>query len=94
MSKTKQSPFVIFDVGSGSVGAALATISSDGNIPTVLYSTRVPIVYKKDVYSDLFMRSMFSSFQAASLEIIQKGIPNLARKGIKLHDLSSNPKYL
>ncbi|HJO89703.1 MAG: hypothetical protein QGH85_00420 [Candidatus Pacebacteria bacterium] len=88
MSKTKQSPFVIFDVGSGSVGVALATISAEDNIPIVLYSTRVPIAYKENVYSDLFMKSMLTSFQNASLEIIQKGIPNLTKKGIKVKDIS------
>lgn len=86
--KEGMSPFIIFDVGSGSVGAALATISPEDNIPTVLYSTRVPIIYKKDVYSDLFIRSMLSSFQYAALEIVQKGIPNLSRSGMKIKDIN------
>lgn len=88
MLKIKQSYFVIFDVGSGSVGAALVTVSPDDNIPTVLYSTRVPIIYKKDVYSDLFMRSMLASFQNAASEIMQEGISALAKKDIKVKNIN------
>jgi|TARA_Y100000310_G_scaffold225067_1_gene227039 cell division ATPase FtsA len=80
--------FVIFDIGSGSVGAALATVSPDDNIPMVLYSTRAPIAYKKNIHSYIFMKSMFASFQDAALEIVQKGIPNLAREGIEVRNIN------
>lgn len=71
-------PVIIFDIGSGSIGAALVTFKT-GGIPSVLHSIRTPISFQKEIRPDLFLKRMLGTLEGVALELEQKGIAKLDR---------------
>ena len=75
---SNSSPVVLFDIGSGSVGAALVVFGKDDK-PTILHSVRAPITFQKEIRPDLFIKRMLHSLESVALELEQKGIAKLGR---------------
>ena len=71
-------PVIIFDIRSGSIGAALITFKT-GGVPTVLHSIRTPISFQKEIRPDLFLKRMLGTLEGVALELEQKGIAKLDR---------------
>lgn len=71
-------PVIIFDIGSGSVGAALVAFEND-SVPTILYSVRIPISFQKEIRPGLFLKRMLHTLEGVALELEQKGIAQLDR---------------
>ena len=67
---TRNRVAVIFDIGSGSVGAALSIIEPD-KTPTMLYTTRVLMVFKS--------RPQFEELVSEMLKALRKSAEKLAR---------------
>lgn len=77
--KDKKATAVIFDIGSGSVGAALVLFEKDEK-PTILYNTRLPIPFQKKLHSNLFIKNMLNTLQRVAENVINKGITNINHK--------------
>ena len=84
-NKTAPEVVAIFDVGSGSIGAALVTISRQ-ELPNILWSTRIPITLQGDINFDQLTKTMLSTLLDVALELQSKGLPLLSR--------GSGPKHL
>jgi len=67
---------IIFDIGSGHIGAALVALSTK-EIPTILYSTRVPMVFQEHIDFDRFLEGMLKTLQDVGDDLQKKGIPKL-----------------
>lgn len=66
-SLKKEKTVAIFDIGSGSVGGALARIPADGkSLPTIINSTRVEIVERDEIDFDRFLKDMILALGFAS----------------------------
>jgi hypothetical protein len=68
-----------FDVGNGSVGAALARITPD-EPPTIFYTTRNPISLKKVPDFDQLTKSMLSTFLDTVMRVQTEGIPLISQQ--------------
>lgn len=68
---TKKDLVAVFDISSGSVGGALVQISEkeSGTHATILYSTRVPIIFQTNLNFERFLASMLSSLVEVSSEL-------------------------
>ena len=65
-SKKKERKVAIFDIGSGSVGAALALIPTDGQaIPTILKSFRTEITEKESLDFETFLNDMLKALDSS-----------------------------
>jgi hypothetical protein len=77
-TKERQSTAVIFDIGSGSVGAALVQIEADQNLkPRLLYNTRIPISYQHIPNFETLTKSMLATLLDITLCLQTEGIPLL-----------------
>jgi hypothetical protein len=70
------SAVAIFDVGSGSIGVALAILSKTA-IPNIIWTKRIPITFQKTVEFEKLSRTMLSTLLDLSLELQSDGIPLL-----------------
>lgn len=71
-SSNKEKLVAIFDIGSGSVGGALVKIPSDKkSLPTIILSTRVDIVNRKEMDFNLFLKDMILALGFASRNLYQ-----------------------
>ena len=79
-SGNKGTPEVIaiFDVGSGSIGAALVTISRQ-ELPNMLWSVRKPITFQGNINFDQLTKTMLSTLLDVALELQSKGLPLLSK---------------
>jgi hypothetical protein len=76
-TQKKERTIVIFDIGSGSVGGAIAKIPTDGiSVPVILKSVRNEIVFHKDFDSDfnLFMKDMTATLNQTASALYDKKI--------------------
>jgi hypothetical protein len=65
---------VLFEIGSGSIGAAIVLTNSQSKSPVILYETREFISLKQTKISEDITRRLLSSFMSVALEI-QASIP-------------------
>ena len=97
--KNKKELSIIFDIGSGSVGAALVELSYF-NKPTILYSTRKDIAFKEEVNPDKLLSSMKIAMESVALNVQKIGFKNEALVRLKNKDIGtiycvfSSPWYL
>lgn len=69
----------LFDIGNGSVGAALVRFEQN-KIPTVLYSTRSPISFQELPKYEQLTKSMLSTFLDTVIKLQTEGFPILEEK--------------
>lgn len=74
MSKTRQSSFVVFDVGSASVGGALIMAPEENSKAKIIYDVRIPITFQKNIDYDRLMAEMLSTLKSVVVDIEQNGI--------------------
>lgn len=78
-SSKKEKLVAIFDIGSGSVGGALVQMPNDKDgLPTIVSSTRVEIVERKEIDFNLFLKDMNLAlgFAARNIYNSKKGAPD------------------
>lgn len=72
-SKIKERKIAIFDIGSGSVGGALALIPVDGKgIPTILKSFRTEIAEREELDFDTFLNDMLKALESSIDKLYQE----------------------
>ena len=97
--KNKKELSIIFDIGSGSVGAALVELSCL-NKPTILYSTRKGIAFTEEVNPDKLLSSMKIAMESVALNVQKMGFKNETLGHLKNKDIGtiycvfSSPWYL
>jgi len=74
MYRAKQSPFVVFDIGSASVGGALVAAPDESGKAKIIYSTRIAITFQEDINYDRLMIEMLSAMKSVATNIEQDGI--------------------
>lgn len=83
-TKTKnenaKSPFIIFDVGSASVGGALVAASDEGKKARIVYDTRIPITFQEDIKYDRLLAEMLSTLKSVATNIEQDGIKKISNE--------------
>ncbi len=72
-NKTKDRLFLVFDIGSSSVGGALFWTRGSG-IPKVVFSTREPIILQKSLDADRFLFSTVKSLEIVAGKIYKAGM--------------------
>jgi len=85
----KPSPFIVFDIGSASVGAALALAPNGKQVPQIIYSTRVPIVAKNSRDHSRFISAMLSALKNVATDIEQDGIQKLSDNKLNAKDIKN-----
>lgn len=65
---TNNKVVVVFDIGSGSVGGSLVIIESD-KTPTILYTTRIPMVFKNTPHLEHLAVEMLKALQKSAEKI-------------------------
>lgn len=69
-SSNKERLVAIFDIGSGSVGGALARIPTDGKgIPTIIKSARTEIAFKNELDFGVFLNDMLEALSSTATEL-------------------------
>jgi len=69
-SNKKEHLVAIFDIGSGSVGGAIASIPTDtNNIPSIIKSARTEIVFQDVLDFDLFLDDMLAALKNTADEL-------------------------
>ncbi|KKU70421.1 MAG: Cell division protein FtsA [Parcubacteria group bacterium GW2011_GWA2_47_21] len=76
-------PVIIFDVGSGSVGAAVAVINGLKK-PAVLYSTREILPVRTEINADKLLSSKRSALKSAMEKIIKTGLPLFSKNNLNI----------
>ncbi len=90
---------VIFDIGSGSVGGALAIISKE-HTPKLLYTVRLPVVWQEKPEPGQFLASIIRTVHQVSENIERKGLLHLrftkfsVRHIKKIYAVFSSPWYI
>jgi cell division ATPase FtsA len=69
---------VVFDIGSGSIGAALVRFSAHG-IPTTLFSHREPLTFQHSVTSRRLLSSMTKLLKNVADHVQKEGLSHLHR---------------
>ena len=77
------SPFIVFDIGSASVEAALVVFNNDTNKINILYDTRVSLRFKINLKTDTLLCHDFC-FKKVTENIQDKGINRLSDERIKI----------
>jgi hypothetical protein len=73
-NKVTENYSAIFDIGSGSVGGAIAKFVRDsGKKPSILTATRVPIAYQKHLRAERFEGEMLKSLREAAVYLEKNG---------------------
>jgi|GEM_PF-646564 len=72
----------IFDVGSGSVGAAIATVST-AKLPDIIWSKRLSITVQENLAYEQLVKTMLATLLDISLELQTNGLPLLKKTGRK-----------
>ena len=87
-SKGGEQIVAIFDVGSGSIGAAIATIST-AKLPDIIWSKRVQLPTQTSLSYEQLVKSMLATLLDISLELQSNGVPLLKKAGkrAKLDDV-------
>ncbi len=75
---------IVFDIGSASVGASLVKFVKNEK-PKVIYSTRQPIPFQKNVDHAIFLDSMLSVLDKACLVLEKEGFAHLTFTEYKTH---------
>lgn len=65
---------LVFDIGSGSVGGAIALVSSDGP-PAILYSTRSEILFTREASSNRLLSLCLRALSEVMLALLHEGFP-------------------
>ena len=91
MSSSKKdniySPFIVFDIGSASVGAALVVFNNDTNKINILYDTRVFIAFQDKLEDRYLTFAMISALKKVTENIQDKGINRLSDERIKIKNI-------
>ncbi len=90
-SDKKDRLVAIFDIGSGSVGGAIARIPYDNkNIPSIIKSARTEIVFQNELNFDLFLNDMLVALDTTANKLYQGkvGAPE------EVYCVVSSPWYL
>ena len=74
-SQKISSPVLIFDIGSGSVGAALVDIT--GVIPTMLWNVRRPFPFQEKLEYSRYRKGMLETFSSVAALVQKEGILKL-----------------
>lgn len=82
--RSAASVVAVFDIGSGSVGAALVNVSRS-KLPHVIWNTRVPISFQEILDFDQLTKAMLSTLLDIALELQSKGMPLLKKAGGPTH---------
>jgi len=80
-SQKISSPVLIFDIGSGSVGAALVDIT--GVIPTMLWNVRRPFPFQEKLEYSRYRKGMLETFSSVAALVQKEGILKLGEKNIR-----------
>lgn len=78
--KNGEELLAIFDIESGSVGAALVLVHPEHE-PTVLYTTRKSFTYMDELDFERFEQAMRATLLDTALALQQEGIPRIAEIG-------------
>jgi len=74
-SGNKEKIVAIFDIGSGSVGGAIARIPTDGKgAPFIIKSVRNDIKYREDFKFDLFLKDMLNTLSLSANSLYDKKV--------------------
>jgi cell division ATPase FtsA len=87
--ENKSSPFIVFDIGSASVGAAIALVPEEEQIPQIIYNTRAPIVAKNSHDSSRFLLAMLSALKTTAINIERDGIRKLSDNKLNTKDIKN-----
>lgn len=72
----KPSPFIVFDIGSASIGAAILVFDEETEKINILYDTRVYIAFQEKFFKDKHLT-------AATISALKKAVQNIQDKGIR-----------
>jgi hypothetical protein len=89
--KKKDDIVVIFDIGSGSVGGAIARIPSNPNqIPTIIKSVRADVISREELDFKIFTEDMLDALNSTAKMLYDSkiGAPS------KIHCVLASPWYL
>lgn len=86
--QNKASTAVIFDIGSGHIGASLVLMSPK-EVPQIVYSIRTPMVFQKHIDFDRFLGGMLKTLQEIGSNLQKNGIPILRTVGFKSKKIDS-----
>ncbi|MEK7157905.1 MAG: hypothetical protein AAB688_02380 [Patescibacteria group bacterium] len=67
---------IIFHIGSGSIGGYLIRLAKSSK-PEILYASKVPISFQKDLSLDRYFTLMIKAFDQVALDIHKNGISHL-----------------
>lgn len=87
--RNRPSPLIVFDIGSASVGAALALVPDGKQIPRIIYSTRVPIIAKNSRDHSRFLSAMLSALKSVATDIEQDGVRKLSDSGFSIKNMKN-----
>ncbi|MBL7045265.1 MAG: hypothetical protein ISR98_01565 [Parcubacteria group bacterium] len=82
-------PFIVFDIGSASVGAALALVSDKDQAPKIIYTTRTPITAKSSDGYDYFLLAMLSSLKKVLAEVKKDAVQELSNSNLNITKLEN-----
>ncbi len=72
-SKKKEKLVVIFDIGSGSVGGAIARIPTDGKgLPVIIKLARTEIEFQAELNFGLFMKDMLKALNTTAISLYKE----------------------
>lgn len=83
----KSSPFVVFDIGSAGVGAALVMFDEIDNKINILYETRVFIAFQKSFDNEHLLDATVSAIKRAGENIQKNGLNKLTDNRIKIKNI-------
>ena len=76
----KQFPFIVFDIGSASIGAAIAIASEKNDAIEIIYQTRISINSHKYLNYERLFLAMLTSLKIAAENIEQNRLRFFFRK--------------
>jgi hypothetical protein len=97
--KVEEELALIFDIGSGSVGGALAVVSKN-HTPKLLYTVRLPIIWQEKPEAGHFLSSVVRAVHSVSQNIERNGLQHLrftkfsARHIKNVYAVFSSPWYI
>lgn len=71
-----KSVVAVFDIGSGSIGAALVSLSRT-HLPNIVWTKRTPITFQQTVEYEKLSKTMLSTLLDIALELQSEGVPLL-----------------
>jgi hypothetical protein len=91
--KSDEKTVAIFDIGNGSIGAAIVRLSQS-NAPTILYSYREPITFLPQVSSERLMENMLKLLKSVASHVEKEVWPQYHRNVKEAYCVFSTPWFV